>query len=50
MNESDKTKLVEFEANRMKINYQLSVIAYSIPRLEQFIQDLNNWENNIRSM
>ncbi len=48
MNESDKARLTEFEANRMRINYQLSVVAYSIPRLKQFIGDLNNWENNIR--
>lgn len=48
MNESDRVKLADFEVNRMRINYQLSVVAYKISRLKQFIGDLNNWENNIR--
>ncbi len=50
MNESDRVKLADFEVNRMRINYQLSVVAYKISRLKQFIGDLNNWENNIRGL
>ncbi len=50
MNEPDRVRLAEFEANRMRINYQLSVVAYNILRLKQLIDDLQNWENNIRRM
>jgi len=50
MSESDRLRLSEFEANRMRINYQLSVVAYKLLRLEQFIADLSCWENNMRSM
>jgi hypothetical protein len=50
MNESDRARLAEFEANRMRINYQLSMVAYSVPRLTQFIEDLSNWETNMRSL
>lgn len=50
MGESDRLKLSEFEANRMRINYQLSVVAYQIPRLSQFIVDLSDWENNMRHL
>lgn len=48
MNESDKVRLAEFEINRIQINYQLSVAAYNITRLKQFIEDLSNWESNVR--
>ena len=50
MNEPDRVRLAEFEVNRMRINYQLSVVAYSVPRLTQFIKDLSNWETNMRSL
>lgn len=50
MNEPDRVRLAEFEANRMRINYQLSVVAYRVPRLTQFIKDLSNWETNMRNL
>lgn len=50
MNESDRVKIAEFEINKIQINYQLSVVAYKLTRLKQFIDDLSSWENNIRSM
>ncbi len=50
MNESDKVRLAEFEANRMRINYQLSVVAYTLPRLTQLIEDLSRWETNMRHL
>ncbi|CAC9641305.1 hypothetical protein [bacterium endosymbiont of Bathymodiolus sp. 5 South] len=50
MNEPDRVRLAEFEINRMRINYQLSIVAYSILRLKQLIDDLSEWENNVRSM
>lgn len=50
MNEPDRVRLAEFEVGRIRINYQLSVVAYNITRLKQFISDLSNWENNIRRM
>jgi hypothetical protein len=49
MNEPDRVRLAEFEINRMRINYQLSIVAYSILRLKQLIDDLSEWENNVRS-
>jgi hypothetical protein len=45
-----RVRLAEFEINRMRINYQLSIVAYSILRLKQLIDDLSEWENNVRSM
>ena len=50
MNESDRVRLAAFEVNRMRINYQLSVVAYKIPRLTQLIKDLSSWETNMRNL
>ncbi|CAC9488971.1 hypothetical protein [uncultured Gammaproteobacteria bacterium] len=32
------------------MNYQLSVVAYRVLRLNKLIDDLSKWENNVRSM
>lgn len=50
MNKPDRIRLAEFEINRMRINYQLSVVAYRVLRLNKLIDDLSKWENNVRSM
>jgi hypothetical protein len=50
MNQPDRIRLAEFEINRMRINYQLSVVAYRVLRLNKLIDDLSKWENNVRSM
>lgn len=50
MNESDRIRLSEFEVNRIRINYQLSTLAYTVTRIKQLIDDLSVWEKNIRSM
>jgi hypothetical protein len=50
MNKSEFVRLSEFEINRIRINYQLSITAYQISRLKQTIDDLSCWEKNIRSV
>lgn len=50
MNASDRLRLAEFEISRMRINYQLSVVAYKVSRLTQLIEDLSSWETNMRRL
>ncbi len=49
MDQRDKQRLSEFEFGRIRLNYQIGISAYKVLKLEQLVQSLNEWENNIRS-
>lgn len=45
-----KNKIIEIEKQRIELNYEMAMTAYTIPRLERMITDYGNWVKAVKRL